>query len=217
MTTKPPRGIRNNNPGNIDRQAGTKWQGMAKDQSSDQRFVVFESPRYGIRAIAKVLTTYQAKHGLNTISEIINRWAPPVENNTNAYADHVATLTGINKNAPIDVTDYEVAAPLVKAIITHENGCQPYDDATINEGLRLAGIEVPLKPLHKSRTLVSQTTAAAAAGTAGVLDALNGATSQLSQLAPMLDVAKWALLGVTLLAIGVTIYARLDDRAKGKA
>ena len=54
------RGIRNNNPGNIDRNA-TKWQGMA-DKQDDPRFIVFTSPQYGIRAMARVLLTYQSKY-----------------------------------------------------------------------------------------------------------------------------------------------------------
>jgi hypothetical protein len=81
MTT---RGLRNNNPGNIDRNT-IKWQGMADDQSSDPRFVVFKAPVFGIRALAKTLLAYQNQHGCKTIRQIINRWAPPSENKTEAY------------------------------------------------------------------------------------------------------------------------------------
>jgi hypothetical protein len=87
--TDQPRGIRNNNPGNIDRNT-TKWQGMADDQSSDPRFVVFKTPQAGIRALAKILLTYQNHDGLKTVRGIIGRWAPAVENNTSAYVAAVA-------------------------------------------------------------------------------------------------------------------------------
>ncbi len=79
-----PRGVRNHNPGNIERDARTRWQGQAARQS-DPRFVVFTAPEWGIRAMARVLITYQDRHGCNTVAKIINRWAPPGENATSAY------------------------------------------------------------------------------------------------------------------------------------
>lgn len=136
---KTPRGIRNNNPGNIDRTA-TKWQGMAEGQSSDPRFVVFKAPEYGIRALAKTLLTYRSKHGLNTVRGIINRWAPPVENDTGAYVRAVARAVGVGPEDPIDVRTLDHALPLTIAIIIHENGQQPYTTAQLKAGLALAGI-----------------------------------------------------------------------------
>lgn len=132
-----PRGIRNHNPGNIVRNA-TVWQGMAKDQSSDPRFVVFESPLYGIRALAKVLLTYYRTHELRTPLEIIRRWAPPIENNTAAYARVVARALKVDPTTPIDLEDPPTLATLVTAIIQHENGQQPYAAATINEAVQRA-------------------------------------------------------------------------------
>lgn len=127
MTT---RGERNHNPGNIDRNA-TKWQGMAEDQSGDPRFVVFKDDVSGIRALAKVLLSYQRKHGLKTVRQIINRWAPPVENDTGAYVNHVAKLLNVGPDDAVDVSQPEILEPLVVAIIKHENGRCIYDDATI--------------------------------------------------------------------------------------
>lgn len=169
-----PRGIFNHNPGNIDRKPGVRWQGQSDDQSRDNRFVVFDAPKWGIRAIARVLITYQdarqASDGsrIDTIQDIINRWAPPNENNTSAYAEHVAMLTGIGIRSHLDVYDYPTMRALVVAIITHENGCQPYDPATIDTGLRLAGIEPPRKPITKLPDVLATAGAgvAALAGTA---------------------------------------------------
>lgn len=134
---KTPRGIRNHNPGNIDR-TGDKWQGMAADQSSDKRFVVFVAPHWGIRALAKVLLSYQRKHGLKTIRGIIDRWAPPVENNTDAYVDQVAKACGVEPDDTIDIHNKAVMRELVTSIIKHENGKQPYGAAVIELGLDLA-------------------------------------------------------------------------------
>ena len=71
MTT-PPRGIRNRNPGNIDR-GRDRWQGMADDQSPDPRFVVFTEAEWGIRAIVRVLRSYRDRHGLETVRAIVSR------------------------------------------------------------------------------------------------------------------------------------------------
>lgn len=173
-----PRGLRNANPGNIDRHPHVRWQGMADDQSTDRRFVVFQSPKWGIRAIARVLITYQDKRQardgskIDTIREIIDRWAPPNENHTTAYAEHVARLTRIGVDEKLDVYDYSTMKALVTAIITHENGQQPYDDATIDAGLKLAGIEPPRKPLAKRPDVIATVTAGAATALTATTDAL---------------------------------------------
>lgn len=127
-----PRGIRNNNPGNIEK--GEPWQGLASDQSADSRFAVFENPVWGIRALARVLKTYRERYGLTSITEIISRWAPAHENNTASYARAVAAEMGIDPYTY--VTDSpETRLKLVKAIIRHENGVQPYPDDLIKAGI----------------------------------------------------------------------------------
>ncbi|NIC03969.1 structural protein [Halomonas sp. DX6] len=129
-----PRGIRNNNPGNIE-YTGTRWQGL-DNPPSDGRFMRFKSPEYGIRALARVLTTYQTKHGLDYIGGIIQRWAPSHENNSAAYAGFVADRLGVRATDRIDV---QARMPeLVEAIISYENGQQPYSMATINRGVSMA-------------------------------------------------------------------------------
>jgi len=132
-----PRGIRNNNPGNIDRTA-EKWQGMAADQSNDSRFVVFSAPVWGLRALAKVLLSYQRKHGLCTPAAIIGRWAPPVENDTGAYARQVAKALGVGVGDQIDLQQPETLQRILPAIVQHENGQQPYPATLIAEAVRLA-------------------------------------------------------------------------------
>lgn len=135
--SSPPRGIRNHNPGNIDRTT-ERWQGMAADQSSDKRFVVFSAPVWGLRALAKVLLSYQRKHGLRTPAAIIGRWAPPVENDTGAYARQVAKALGVGVNDQIDLQRPETLQRILPAIVQHENGQQPYSTALIAEAVRLA-------------------------------------------------------------------------------
>ena len=123
------RGERNRNPGNLER-GNILWQGMAHDQT-DPRFVVFSDAHYGIRALARVLLSYYRKHDLDTCKQIIDRWAPPSENNTGAYVNHVAQCLGVGIDAPLNVEDPETLETLTRAIIAHENGRVAYNDATI--------------------------------------------------------------------------------------
>ena len=130
-----PRGIRNNNPGNI-RKSNIKWQGLALEQT-DGAFYQFSRPEYGIRALCRVLRTYQRKYGLNDVRSIINRFAPPVENDTDSYVYAVAKALGVSSNITINLEDRETMIKLLKAIIKHENGQQPYDDKVIIRGIEL--------------------------------------------------------------------------------
>ena len=137
-----PRGVRNNNPGNIDR-SGTPWQGEDRSEAArlrEKRFCVFLTPAAGFRALAKLMLTYRNKHGLRTVSGIINRWAPPKENDTNAYAVQVARELGVSPNATIDVTKARTMFAIVKAIASHENGGDYWPDEVIREGVRNAGV-----------------------------------------------------------------------------
>lgn len=119
------RGIRNNNPGNI--RWGDEWQGLVPQaQRTDKSFCQFISPEYGIRAMIIILRNYQSKYGLKTITGIVKRWAPPNENDTQAYIRSVSTATGTDADKPIDLTDSRKLFPLLQAIIKHENGSQPY-------------------------------------------------------------------------------------------
>lgn len=130
-----PRGIRNNNPGNI-RKSNIKWQGLAAEQT-DGAFYQFTRAEYGIRALCRVLRTYQRKYGLNDVRSIINRFAPPVENDTDSYVYAVAKALGVSSNISINLEDRETMIKLLKAIIKHENGQQPYDDKVIIRGIEL--------------------------------------------------------------------------------
>lgn len=126
-----PRGIRNKNPGNIE-DNGTQWRGRL---GNDGRFIIFDKPEHGIRAIARILNTYQSKYNITTLEGIINRWAPPHENNTDAYISHAEKSLKISRHTPIGFQHYE---PLIKVIIKHENGVQPYSDEVIRNGIAAA-------------------------------------------------------------------------------
>ncbi|WP_163826877.1 structural protein [Proteus vulgaris] len=128
--SRPARGERNNNPGNI--RHGSKWQGLSAQQT-DKDFCQFVSPEYGIRAIYKLLQTYQKKYELNTVESIIDRYAPPNENNTTGYINRAAKDIGVSVNEPIDVTSKPVAIALATAIVGVELGYQPYSQKVFED------------------------------------------------------------------------------------
>lgn len=124
-----PRGIRNNNPGNIRLSMSTTWLGQV--QGDDPSFCTFDTDAHGIRAIAKIIVNYERKDNETTVREMINRWAPPAENDTSAYVDAVASGVGVGADDTIDVTNPTTLASIVTAIIQHENGQQPYEEDLI--------------------------------------------------------------------------------------
>lgn len=122
-----PRGIRNNNPGNIEFRPENPWRGQT---GSDGRFARFATPEAGIRALAIDLGS-KSQRGLNSVQSILTAYAPPSENNTAAYVQAVARQLGVAPTARIDLNNHEIRARLMQAIIGHENGMQPYSPTVI--------------------------------------------------------------------------------------
>ena len=106
---------------------------MAAEQT-DPTFCIFDEAVMGIRALMSILLTYRFTHNKKNIDSIIRRWAPPSENDTEAYIKFVAKRMEIEPMAMID-NSIEAYLPLVKSIIQMENGMQPYVDELIVEGM----------------------------------------------------------------------------------
>ncbi len=116
-----PRGMRNNNPGNL-RRSNSAWQGKIPHSSSgDTAFEQFVLYKWGVRAMIKLIINY-INSGSNTITKIINKYAPSSENNTVAYINAVANQSGVNPNAPLNKNDYELLKRIIIAMVKHENG-----------------------------------------------------------------------------------------------
>ena len=141
-----PRGIRNNNPLNI-RHSKDRWQGARKEQT-DKSFVQFETMAYGYRAAWKVMESYwKYFHDLPkafNVRNIISRWAPPTENDTEAYIRSIEKLTGIGEEekllSPIYLNGYHHLARLIAGMTVMENGIrmEEVDTQAIYEGYQLA-------------------------------------------------------------------------------
>lgn len=126
------RGIRNNNPGNI-RVSKDQWEGMTGD---DGAFVTFDSPESGVRALGKNLLSY-GRQGYDSIEKIINRWAPPNENDTKAYIDSVVAATGIPATQSLDLSNPDTLSALAQAISFHETGSR-YNPEVYQNGVARA-------------------------------------------------------------------------------
>lgn len=115
-----PRGLRNNNPGNI-RINNDLFQGEVKP-SSDKEFKQFETMAYGYRAIFRILKNYHNNYKLDTIRKMISRWAPPKENHTEKYIQIVSAYAGIPADDPINVNNRELMIRIVAGMSRMENG-----------------------------------------------------------------------------------------------
>lgn len=136
------RGLRNNNPGNIEYNPdpSQQWQGLDVPPS-DGRFCRFVSPDYGFRALGHILINYSDKYGIRTVRGAITRYAPPrnatgeIENNTDAYVQAVSNYLGVQADQPLDFRNW--LGVLAQAICVHENGSCPYSSADIENWVRL--------------------------------------------------------------------------------
>lgn len=126
------RGVRNSNPGNL-RKSKDQWEGAIGD---DGEFVIFDSPESGVRALAKNLQSY-GRQGYDSIEKIINRWAPPNENDTKSYIDSVVAATGIPATQSLDLSNPDTLSALAQAISFHETGSR-YDPEVYQQGVARA-------------------------------------------------------------------------------
>lgn len=135
-----PRGVRNNNPFNI-KDSRIAWKGE-NGRNDDKTFEEFMNPIDGIRAGVKILRNYKRLHGIKTVRDLINRFAPPkneqgeFENHTDSYINVVARALNVEPDAVIDIDQHLL--PLSRAIIKHENGMTPYSDQVIQLGIEAA-------------------------------------------------------------------------------
>lgn len=114
-----PRGLRNNNPGNIRRNSEV-FHGEV-NPSKDTAFKQFKSMAYGYRAVFKILSNYYRKYSLTTIRKMIGRWAPENENKTSAYVSLVSSYSGIGPDDPLSF-DREQMIRIVAGMSRVENG-----------------------------------------------------------------------------------------------
>ena len=233
MAKDVPLGVRLNNPGNLE--WGSPWEGLVPRANSryyltgsaqQKRFCEFKDAASGIRAIARTLITYVDKRKaadgspIDTISEVINRWAPSFENNTRAYIQHVADEAGVGPNEEVDLKDYDVMKATIIGIIAHENAGYAYPDTVIKEGMRRAGV---VKRVAAKRVpLTKETVAGGAAPAIGGLGVMGPAMPEMAQAVTdnqdALSSGDWIRIGIGALLIisaVVVIWSQYRKREAG--
>jgi hypothetical protein len=101
-----PAPVRNNNPGAM---------------MPGGKLAQYPDMQTGLKALDDNLASY-GKQGVNTLSGVISKWAPPNENDTQAYIKDVSQRLGISPNQKIDLSNPLVRQSLSTAISLHENG-----------------------------------------------------------------------------------------------
>ena len=126
-------GQRINNPFNIRSSSSNDWQG-ADDSIGEGGYQGFQNNDYGIRAADRVLNNYGKKQfeegsenfnlygeNVDTLRETLNMYAPPSENPTKSYVDFISDKTGIDPDAPIDLTDAGIRSLIMSPMATFES------------------------------------------------------------------------------------------------
>lgn len=125
-----PRGYRNNNPLNIRFSESNDWYGQIGRDKASGGMCVFGNMRSGVRAAFRLLYAYQWRHNKRTVRDLISRWAPKSENNTEAYIKRVCDWMKCEPEFIPHFGTYEEMADCIRMIqgmIAVENGS--YDDA----------------------------------------------------------------------------------------
>lgn len=127
-----PRGLRNNNPGNIE--DGEFARSQPGYRGSDGRFAIFDSAQSGQAAQGALLQRY-GQRGINTVLGAVSRWAPASDgNNPQQYAAYVARRLGVSPSDQIDLTNPQTAQRVAQAMAEFENGTQSRSNGASQQG-----------------------------------------------------------------------------------
>lgn len=130
------RGLRNNNPLNIE-DTGDDWTGLdtpRNDSGPGTPKLRFTDPVYGFRAAAHIVRNYVGVDGVPaTVNGIIRRWSATDQD---AYVQHVAGDLGVDPDATLDLSSQ--LAPMFASMTSQENGFNPYSLDTITQGVAMS-------------------------------------------------------------------------------
>lgn len=132
MVYRPSRNVRNNNPLNIRFSESNQWEGQT---GHDGSFARFESAAYGFRAAYKLLMTYRDNYHLTSINDIVSRWAPEHENDSDAYASYLADKLNKWRFTPVFESEYPA---LLFYMAEFEGAKGAFSMSQVYEGIALA-------------------------------------------------------------------------------
>lgn len=131
------RGFDLNNPMDLEINPHFRWNGEIRPTADPVKVLCqFVNVVDGLRAGALDLYNQQALHGLMTWREIITKYAPPSENDTEAYLAKVCDFTGVGPDDRIYLADPSFLAKAVAAVIIQEQGTNPYVSGQIEMAIR---------------------------------------------------------------------------------
>lgn len=181
QSAQAPRGIRNNNPGNID----YRGQAGASLEKPGGRFARFETAYDGLKALSRQLMRYfegkTTGKPLQTLNDIISTWAPGNENDTGAYIAQLSKSLGVSPNAVLNLKDPQVMSSLMNGIIHHENGRNPYP----GELVRMAAGGGSSPNIQQETTINIHGVSDPREAARLTVDRQKGVNSQLTQQLPM--------------------------------
>ncbi len=207
MTTRPPRGYRQNNPLNIRYVAANKWRGRVLDGEPGP-YEEFTSMAEGYRAAAIILTKYFDRDGLSTPRQIVAKFAPAEDDNdVGAYLKTIERVSGFPADEELDLHDGAVMRRLLKGMATQEIGATwaAKTWAALDQGVKMAGLPrqaVPaaadpriLAPLGVGGVgLVEVIELAKTATSSGVLDWIAEKGTRAALVLAIVVVVGWLLL-----------------------
>lgn len=128
------RGIVNNNPMNLEFRTSIQWRGQL---GTDGRFAVFDTALNGLRAGMINIHTKMTRDGLTSVRKIIERLSPNFENPTESFIVFVSQRMGVSPDQPLVFVQHII--PMSKAIVTFENGQNPYPNSLYSQALAATG------------------------------------------------------------------------------
>ena len=226
------RGVRNNNPGNIRHNQHNEWYGQIG--VDEDGFCIFEFAWQGYRAILKILITYQrlrlAEDGsaIDTIAEIIQRWAPIDDNPDQPfYIQFLRRKLVVEKGQHVDVEDAETAGKLLDGIGHFECGIEkPFGRMTgdhIRRGIRECQVKSK-RPPEKDDMSLKSTKGAVVAGAAAVAapaalpavaDFVSGAAPVLPFFSQIIELAPWVIGAAAFALLGYAVYRMIRSHWYG--
>jgi hypothetical protein len=216
-----PRGIRANNPTNVEYRPNTQWQGLA-DPPTEGRFCRFIAPQWGLRATITIMRNKQ-KRGLVTLLQMISDFAPAEDNNHPlSYATAVARRMGCGVHDRVDLADKDKTIAMLHGMVAVECGPAPkgtangdwLDDSVYEAAWSLA------KPLTQSRTARGSMITLISATAGAVVEVAQDIVPQAADAATLVtpiwpQIARWVLIAVCIAGGALAFYARWQAKQEG--
>jgi hypothetical protein len=212
-----PRGIRNNNPGNLRAVAGKMMIGEIEPDAEGYRR--FAEAVDGIRGLARQILLYRDR-GIVSIYQIVSTFAPPNENDTVGYIAFVCRQLNVDPDDPIDASHFETMRELVQAKITMECGkwSKFYTAAQIAKGIENAGVKRPAPARAADPAISLNAVSATVTTVGGATAAVAGIWNDLASIAGWLPVAVVGVCAAVSIAVAIYfVVQRLRAHSQGVA